>query len=204
MDSRLLLLVLFFLLLFCSCANAQSDTKTQSNMIEPPQILAFEKYIGTKEIGNNAGFSNKEFEKGLKSVGWRKGQPYCAYAVSFILNIVKATYPQIRSGLARAFITKKSILAKDVAKGYKQVPAGWLVIWRNGNTYKGHIGIVKSWKGNEGTTIEANTSELAGSQRDGDGVWKKQRKIVDHSQFRIDYFTRVEISGVDSLSFRMK
>jgi len=132
-------------------------------------------------------------ESGLKKVGWKKGQPYCAFFVSFILNEINAKFPKTRTGMARSFINSKSILAKDVAKGYKNVPAGWLAIWRRGTQEKGHIGFVINWQKNRGKTIEANTSADKGSQFDGDGIWEKSREIISWGNFRIDYFTPVGV-----------
>jgi hypothetical protein len=144
-------------------------------------------YIGTVEIGNNAG---PEVEAFLKSVGRRKGDSWCAAFVRYILDLSNAEYPTVRSGLAQAYITKKSIPAKHIAKGYKKVEPGWLVIWKKGNTFKGHIGFVTSWGKISGSTIEGNTSSgIKGSQADGDGVYARKRSITDVFSFRIVYFT---------------
>jgi len=202
MDWRYWLLLLFFLQASCLCVNAQNrdnategsgNIRNRNNATEglSPLLNEAKKYVGTREIGNNQGFTNRYLEQGLKKVGWHKSEPYCAYFVSFILNEVNAKFPKTRSGAARAFINSKSILAKDVAKGYKKAQPGWLVIWRRGSEYKGHIGFVLNWQMNKGRTIEANTSADKGLQYDGDGIWERSREIIGWGNFRIDYFTPV-------------
>ena len=75
-------------------------------------------------------------------------------------------------------------------QGKIKIPAGSLVIWKKGNTWKGHIGIVKSWNKGGGITIEGNTSAgITGSQSNGDGVYKRARVIQQYSYFRITHFT---------------
>ena len=34
-------------------------------------------YVGIKEVGDNAGFSDADFEKKMKNIGWVKGRAYC-------------------------------------------------------------------------------------------------------------------------------
>jgi hypothetical protein len=149
-------------------------------------------YIGVKEVGNNSGEMVKKF---LASVHLGLGYSWCAGFVRYILDITKAIEPKIRSAMARAYITSKSINAKRVAKGYIKIPAGWLVIWQRGTNGAGHIGITASeWSGNQGKTIEGNTSSgQSGSQANGDGVYPKTRKITTWSDFRITHFTPVKI-----------
>ena len=96
----------------------------------------------------------------------------------------------IRSGLAARFITARSIRASEALRGVKRVPPGTVVIWRRGNGPFGHAGFVVSWDGASGETVEGNTSSgQAGSQRDGDGVWRRQRRITPGSYFRIVSFS---------------
>lgn len=150
-------------------------------------------YIGVKEVGNNDGDIVKRF---LSAVHLIPGYPWCAGFVRYILDIVKAIEPKIRSGRARAYITKNSINAKRVAKGYIKIPKGWLVIWQRGINGQGHIAITETeWSGNKGTTIEGNTSSgIKGSQADGDGVYKRKREITTWSDFRITHFTPVRLA----------
>lgn len=149
-------------------------------------------YIGTTEkTGKNDG---PEVEMFLKSVGLKKGAQWCAAFVSYNLIAAKnVKEPTVRSGLARSFVTKKSIKAVDVLRKIKKIPIGSLVIWRKGTSISGHIGILnKDWIGEKGSTVEGNTSSgTAGSQYDGGGVYARTRKIEPANYFRITDFTLV-------------
>jgi len=151
-------------------------------------VSTAEKYVGVRESGHNRGYWVEKFQA---FVGIPKGSPWCAAFVSWVLEEARVKYPSIRSGLAMAFVTKRSIKAKHVAKGYKQAGRNFLVIWKRGDTWKGHIGIVVNWHKINGETIEGNTGD--GNLRDGDGVYRKKRSIIDSQSFRIEYFTPTEL-----------
>lgn len=76
----------------------------------------------------------------------------------------------------------------------ESIPAGSLVVWKRGDTWMGHIGIVREdWRGASGRTIEANTSSgNQGSQSDGDGIYRRTRTITPTAYFRITHFTLVK------------
>jgi len=75
----------------------------------------------------------------------------------------------------------------------KPVPLGAVVVWRKENGPYGHAGFAVAWDGASGETVEGNTSSgRAGSQRDGDGVWRRQRRITPGRYFRIVSFTPVD------------
>lgn len=148
-----------------------------------------ESYVGVQEVdGSNRG---PEINMFLASVGLPPGTPYCAAFVSFILDSnPKIIFPPIRSGLATNFITAQSMRASEVMLGMVRPRAGDIVIFRRGNGIYGHTGFVKSWDKVCGVTIEANTSPgPGGSQRDGDGVWERDRCITPGDYFRIVSFT---------------
>jgi len=143
-------------------------------------------YIGVKENGYNDGV-----ERFLKSVGRKKGDSWCAAFVSYCLTVTNHPFP-VRSGLARSFVVKKSILATKVLQGQKQVETGDLIIWQRGNTIFGHVGFVISQNGKYFTTIEGNTSSgQKGAQADGDGVYIKTRTIQPYNYFRVKWFTKI-------------
>lgn len=142
------------------------------------------KYVGIKESGQNSGYWVERFQASVQAP---KGSPWCAAFVSFVLDEIGNTVVKIRSALSQRYITRNSVKAKHVAKGYKKIGPGWLAIWKLAGTYKGHIGIVVKWGENSGSTIEGNTGPDGG--RDGDGVYLKSRKIIDYSQFKITNFT---------------
>jgi hypothetical protein len=126
----------------------------------------------------------------MASVGLGDGHPWCAGFARKMIDVGKARRPTVRSAGATDYITGRSINATDVLRGAEPVPAGALAIWRRGDTWKGHIGVVRRWAERCGRTVEGNTSPgESGPQRDGDGVWARHRCIRPGSYFRIIAFT---------------
>jgi hypothetical protein len=166
-----------WLLLLCLCL--RQPCWSDSRVVEEAS-----RWLWVRESGHNAG---REVEMFQRSVGLRAGQPWCAAFVSYVLDAVGASKPRVRSGLAQKFIVSGSVPAKHVAKGYRQVEPGWLVVWKRGDTYGGHIGIVERWSGISGETIEGNVR-----QGNKEGVFRKKRAITDGQWFRITHFTKVE------------
>ncbi len=116
------------------------------------------------------------------------GSSYCASALSHWLDSAQVTFP-VRSARARDFITDKSISAH---RNTGELPEGTIVVWRRGETWMGHVGVITEWEGQSGQTIEANTSPgFEGSQYDGSGVWRKNRTVVPTAFFRITHFTEL-------------
>jgi len=148
-------------------------------------------YVGTLEHGKNRG---PEVERFLASVGLAPGNPWCAAFVSYCLAVAEPSpvWPETRSGLATRFISRYSIKASHVLLGIRTPEPGDLVVFKRGTTIFGHIGIVRSWSGRCGVTIEGNTSAgVRGSQREGDGVYVRDRCIRPGDYFRIVSFPRV-------------
>lgn len=153
------------------------------------------KYIGIVEDGRNDGHWINVWQS---HVGISTGASYCAAFVSWILDRVDASSPTIRSGLAQKFITTESIKALDVFKKRKSINHPSLLVWKRGNTWKGHVGIVFKWFDTWGYTIEANTSSgLKGSQADGEGVYLRMREIQPYNYFRITHFTEVKFKELE-------
>lgn len=158
-------------------------------------------YVGTTERGGNN--NGPEVRAFLRSVGLGPGYPWCAAFVSYCLTAAGVEYPTKRTAGARAFISDRSVTATDVLYGRATVKPGWLVIWRRGNSWAGHIGIVTTWGKASGATIEGNTSSgRSGSQRDGDGVWSRTRSIQPGNYFRITHFEPVEGRVVKRFNIR--
>lgn len=101
------------------------------------------KYIGEEETTGNSGFKDQLFQKRLEQAGWFKGASWCAFFVEMCCkeanNQLMDEYTKLFSGSATA------TYANFEKAGYvvNQQPApGALAVWRHGNTWKGHIGIV--------------------------------------------------------------
>lgn len=170
------------------CFLLPTFSQLRSASLSPKVLLIAKGFIGTKEVGNNSGYWVERFQKVTKSP--KKAQ-WCASFVNFCLDSAGVKgLPFTGSGLARTFATKnKTIKAKDVIARNMVLPAGTIIVWRRGTTPFGHAGIVDTWKGKSGTTVEGNTSSgTKGSQNDGDGVWARKRFINPTSYFRITDF----------------
>jgi hypothetical protein len=145
--------------------------------------------VGVTETppGSNEG---SRIETYMEAVGLSDGYPWCAGAMRWMMDQAKTDRPTVRSASATDYVTGSSIEATEVLRGTESVPSGALVIWRRGDTWKGHIGVVHRWHQRCGRTVEGNTSPgESGPQRDGDGVWARQRCIWPGSYFRIIAFT---------------
>lgn len=175
------MLCLYWLLLLPS-ANAQF----------PAHVDTAVSYFGPKELETeNHGPHIKKF---LGSVGLDEGYPYCAAFVSYSLEATNVRYPEKRSALSQDFITDQSIDAKKVMRGQLSVPSGYIHVMPKGETPYGHNGFVLlDWTGPTGITIDANTGlGLPGeSERDGQGVWIRERQIYTTCYFCVKHFTPV-------------
>ena len=104
------------------------------------------------------------------------GQAWCAMFVSWVGAHSGVSLPRINSNRgfaavvsARSFARKNNLLTKT-----PRVGSVFFIIGRNG---KGHTGFVESinWARRTITTVEGNTN--AGGSRNGDGVYRRTRKI---------------------------
>ena len=144
--------------------------------------------VGEKEAqGPNKG---PDVRKYMGAVNLGGGFPWCAGFVRWAIGQAGIGRPNIQSATATDYITGRSVAARKVIRGTEPVQAGALAIWRRGDTWRGHIGFVRSWQQQCGHTVEGNTSPGdSGPQRDGDGVWPRERCIRPGSYFRIVAFT---------------
>jgi hypothetical protein len=126
------------------------------------------KYVGKTEKPNNSGFNDAEFEKRMADTGWIKGASWCAYFTELIWTESykdSPLLPEIKklfSGSATATYKNFDLAKWQVSKVPK---VGALAVWRLGNGWQGHIGIVvdvindKSFK-----SVEGNTNDKGGRE----------------------------------------
>jgi hypothetical protein len=157
-----------------------------------PHLDSALSYVGVTEEKNP-----ELIAKWCKNVGVSSKAQWCAVFVSNMLDKGKTVLPKLRAALARRFVEKTSILAKDVVKGITKVPSGYMAIWQRGNTINGHIGFVltevsgaKSFQ-----TVEGNTTpnRVKGKKPEysGGAVEQKTRKIEPMAFFAIKWFSKV-------------
>lgn len=158
-------------------------------MATTPNIASIaKKYVGQREIPNNAGFKNSDFQKKMEAVGFLKGQAWCAY---FAELVWKEAYTNntpesvaVLKVLDKLFAPSATATYKnfdlDPNKNFKvsQTPVvGAVVIWRHGTGWQGHAGIVTGYSAGSTTfeTVEGNTNSAGG--REGIEVAVKTRKL---------------------------
>lgn len=129
----------------------------------------------------------------IKRIGLPLGSPYCAASWAYALDSAGATSPRYRGGLAQGYRVKGSIDARDVLAGRVTISPGALGGFRKGTTIYGHLfGVERQISRSTFVTLEANTSPGAGgSQRDGDGFYRRTRVIRPYDYFRITFFVPV-------------
>ena len=84
------------------------------------------------------------------------------------------------------------VFFKSQQKTVKEPQVGDLIIWRFGATQKGHVGIInKILENGRVETIEGNTSDSNSVDRNGDGVYLKNRSSKGTEEMRVLGFIRV-------------
>jgi hypothetical protein len=137
------------------------------------------KYIGQKEIPDNQGFINEDFEKLISACGWKKGQAWCAY---FAELVWKEAFPDLFPVLDKLFnagaVNTWSNFSQSDQFICDRVPeSGAIAIWQTYKNYApywtGHAGIVDYMFEDKFMTIEGNTNSQGG--REGIEVASKIR-----------------------------
>lgn len=159
---------------------------------DPEHIRLAQTQLGLTEQGENRGPHIKAY---LAVTGLPEGYPYCAAFVAWSLENTSASYPTLRSALSSDYITPFSIHTKHVIRGVYQPEQGAILVFRKGETRFGHVGFIERREKDYLVTIEANTSPgIYGSQRDGDGVYRRKRSYMmmhPGNYFRATYITPV-------------
>ena len=139
-----------------------------------------EKYIGQTEIKGNMGFTNPDFEKRMKAVGFKPSYQWCAIFAELVWNEAYQGDKEMLKVISKncnpsAVKTFKNFNAEGMTS-YKPV-VGSMVIWqswRNGHRHwTGHAGIVVEVNDENFVSIEGNTNDSGG--REGYVVARKKR-----------------------------
>lgn len=126
-------------------------------------IAAARKDLGLREEG--CGNCGRGVEERLKYVGFGKGAPWCAAAVSYWFHL--AGYNQPRTAWSPSMFPKDRVVESVGKKGLV------LGIYFPSLKRIAHVGLVEELRGDFITSIEANTN--AAGSRNGDGVYRKIR-----------------------------
>jgi hypothetical protein len=188
-------LLLFILVMSCS-APAWSAPTLQAKALSDSA-----KYLYVRETHNNN--RSPEIDTWLGYLGLPMGQPYCA--AFFIYNYHTAGHNLPKQGRCATLwqtcrsreLTYKTFDAESVSAGVETMQPGDGVIWKHGKgtseNFNGHAGMVirqtgrKSFRSREGNTQSSN----AGDQREGGGVFDRDRNLNIGSAFEVVGFIRV-------------
>lgn len=145
-------------------------------------------YIGQQEKAGNAGFKSADFEKKMRTVGFQPGHAWCAYFVELVWKEAYASDVKMLGVLdklcsASAVSTFANFANSKLFTTSTTVPVkGAIVIWRHGNSWQGHAGIVSDvdLQQNRFIATEGNSNDKGG--REGYIVSNRPRKLgLPHS-----------------------
>lgn len=185
--SLLPLLVIAFLLLW-RITSAQSGSLPYGTLSKRLAILKGWMYQ-TETNGPNR---SPLIDSMNRYVGSAKGSSYCAATVSYSLYL--SGNPVLKTGLARNLRNKNTFSAWEVLTGKKQIKAGYIIVWQDGDTMFGHAATAREdWDGWNGKTYEGNTSPgTKGSQSNGGGFYPRDRTIEQYAYKRIKWITPID------------
>lgn len=177
MGKTIILSLLICFLHYTAYSNIQIGTTSYPDSSELKRDLVIniaKSFHGIKEVGKNEGFTNKEFEKAMRNVGWKTGQAWCSYVVKLIYQLAEVTTNI--TGWSPSSYNRKDPVYTGGKFIKKPKPADCVSFTypkflSNKSRYKGigHTGILMEIRPNGLVTAEGNTSDLSLQVvRDGD------------------------------------
>lgn len=166
--------------------------KRDEQLSEPKEcakllIAEAKKWVGVHEIGgNNRGSQVEIFQKAVD--GKASGEAWCMAFVQFCIKQVEQS-----QGIKSSIIKSEHCMTTWRGSEKSRCPAqpGSVIIWRHGTTDNGHTGIVVSVNADGSiNTIEGNTSDGTGVNRDGDGVYSRKRNAVKEGDMIVQGFLK--------------
>ena len=165
-------------------------TEADAKILLRRGLASFAKtFVGVKEVGgNNKGEFVQVFQKAVDNVAG--SDPWCAAFVSYCLKSTERIFKEsfnepsidFDSGLKLSESVCNFWFNNPVSFRIDKPEVGSLILWRrwvDGKaSWQGHIGIVVNIVSDDVVqTIEGNTSSDNSNERDGDGVFLKNRHI---------------------------
>ena len=177
--SYLLLLIPLYAYTGVPSDNSDCLTVYQEKAAIAVQIA--DSFEGIKEIGDNQGFDNKNFERMMLEVGWWRGAAWCAFSLKLIYQLagIKTTV----TGWSPTAYNKRHVIFTDgvLREPIKPGDSGTLSYAKYRNNPKrfkaiGHAFIIKKTIGNSAVvTGEGNTD--GNGDREGNGFYEKIRPL---------------------------
>lgn len=158
--------------------------------------------VGQTEVKGNLGFHDEQFQKMMESVGWKRGEAWCAYFAELVWKLVNVHDPKINQELGELFSGSTVQTWKNFGRSpwwkttAKKASIGSVVIWqkyKDGEPqWSGHAGIVTEVGEHKFTSIEGNTNDKGG--REGYIVAKKSRiyNVLTNNGLRVLGFIHPE------------
>jgi hypothetical protein len=163
--------------------------------------------VGFREVGRNQGeWIKKYWEATHYKEGYENHEPYCAAFVCWVLlqasikdknlsYLNPCRSASVREWVPWALKPMNGCIVFKPHDGLYVPEPGDIVDFLNKQVPLSHIGIVTGFYGKTVETIEANTSgSSGGNQRDGDGVFEKERNY----DF-CGHFIRIPARGEENL-----
>lgn len=178
------------------------DTSLNYITLRPENLRAMlleeaKNWVGvTEQVKNNAGQMVERFQR---SVSLDIGDPWCLAFVFYCIDRVEAmasvldrNYPRCKLYRTGHVLTLNRNTPMMQRVSAKDAVPGDLVLWNKRGTTSGHVGIIHL-NNHNGTfsSIEANTSDGSGMDRDGDCVALKNRLIGGYGTMEVVGFIRV-------------
>lgn len=142
-------------------------------------VQVAQSYLFQEEISGNKGFKNPSFQKKMADCGWNLGQSWCAYFCELVWKEAYGKTNPLYPALDRLFSPSATATFSNFSGNTqfttgKTPKVGALAVWRYGNGWQGHIGIVAEIRNkNEFRSVEGNTN--TDGSREGYGVFNKVR-----------------------------
>lgn len=176
------------------------DQKTEAQIKAPPKVLMepslelveeVKKWVGVHEKGgDNRGPEVDMFNKTLNDT---VSHAWCASFVAYcVRSVEKKTGIKTSVNLSEHVMTMwNSSTGRQVKIGGQR--PGDIAVWNKVGTGSGHCGVVtrviKSKEFIE--TVEGNTSDSSGVERNGQGIYTKQRRVKQIGDMKLLGFLRV-------------
>jgi len=184
MAKIIILSYLFLLIPLYAYTGVPSDNSDCLTVYQEKAAVAVQiadSFEGIKEIGDNRGFDNKNFERMMLDVGWWRGAAWCAFSLKLIYQLagIKTTV----TGWSPTAYNKKHVIFTDgrLLEPIRPGDSGTLSYAKYRNNPKrfkaiGHAFIVKKTIGNSAVvTGEGNTD--GNGDREGNGFYEKIRPL---------------------------
>lgn len=212
---KLFLTLLFILIIpisaIAKCVTCHTDnfiTLQKKLTLQDLVLVNAEKYLYVRELTNNN--DAPEIDMFLAYLGLPKGLSWCATYVVYV-HKEAADSLQIKNPLPKYArvatlwemtqeneLRYKTFDAEEVLSGEERLNKADIPIWESNNikkvkNFNGHTGLVRyQISQDKFATIEGNTTPGdKGNQREGGGVYERERKLAIGSSFQVLGFIRV-------------